>query len=50
MPGEELFKVEAANLVGLFGLAMIVIGLIHSFIKGEAQFDTFAPVGGARKI
>jgi hypothetical protein len=50
MPGEELFKVESANLVGLFGLAMIVIGLIHSFMKGEAQFDTFAPVGGARKI
>jgi hypothetical protein len=50
MPGEELFKVEANNLVGLFGLAMIVIGLIHSFIKGETAFDTFAPVGGARKI
>jgi hypothetical protein len=50
MPGEELFKVEAANLVGLFGLAMILIGLVHSFIRGEAEFDTFAPVGGARKV
>lgn len=50
MPGEELFKVEAGNLVGLFGLAMIVIGLISSFAKGESEFDTFAPVGGARKI
>jgi hypothetical protein len=50
LPGEALFKIEAQNLVGLFGLAMIVIGLIHSFVKGEAEFDTFAPVGGARKI
>jgi hypothetical protein len=50
MPGEELYRVEAANLVGLFGLALTIIGLIHSFVKREAEFDTFAPVGGARKI